>query len=121
MDSRNDMQLSHIWQMLEEKMREDYQGTELSYNLWFGRMELRYLDADSAIFVCENETKQNIISKKYVDFISDCLCAVIGYMPDVEIRVDTSLAPIVPDDGTIISPLKIVQQRRKEREEKLKM
>jgi len=120
MDSRNDMQLSHIWQMLEEKMREDYQGTELSYNLWFGRMELRYLDADSAVFVCENETKQNIISKKYVDFISDCLAAVIGYMPDVEIKVDTSLAPIVPDDGTIISPLKIIKERQKAREEKQK-
>ena len=52
MDSRNDMQLSHIWDMLEEKMRENYQGTKLSYDLWFGRMQLRYLNADSAVFVC---------------------------------------------------------------------
>lgn len=116
MDSRNDMQLSHIWDMLEEKMRENYQGTKLSYDLWFGRMQLRYLDADSAVFVCENETKQGIISKKYVDFISECLAEVIGYTPEITIEVDTSLAPIVPDDGTVISPLKIARERQSQRE-----
>ena len=116
MESRNDMQLSQIWELVVEIMRGKYQGPSHAFQLWFGRVQFRYLDADRAVFVCENETKRQIISTKYIDFISEALEEVIGYAPEITINVDTSLAPIVPDDGTIISPLKIVRERQRQRE-----
>ncbi len=116
MESRNDMQLSQIWELVVEIMRGKYQGPSHAFELWFGRVQFRYLDADRAVFVCENETKRQIISTKYIDFIGDALEDVIGYSPEITIDVDTSLAPIVPDDGTVISPLKIVRERQRQRE-----
>jgi len=117
MEFESNADLSFMWQMLDEKMRQCYSGTEQSYELWFGRMQFRYLDADRAVFVCENETKRGIIQKKYAEFISECLVDVNGYSPEVEIGVDTSLAPSVPDDGTVISPLKIARELEAKRRE----
>ncbi len=112
MDQKNDAYLSDIWFMLDEKMRENYQYTEESYTLWFGRMKLVYLDADKAVFVCENKTKKDIISKRFVEFISTCLNDVIGYAPGIEIEVDESLAPVIPNEEGIISPVEIIKERQ---------
>lgn len=116
MDQLNDAYLSDIWTMLDAKMRESYKYTEESYELWFGRMQLSYLDADKAVFVCENETKRSIISKRFVDFIADSLTDVLGYSPSVTIDVDTSLAPVVPNPDGIISPVEIAKERKAARE-----
>lgn len=116
MEQTNDAYLSDIWMMLDAKMRESYQYTEESYELWFGRMQLSYLDADQAVFVCENETKRGIISKRFMDFIADCMKDVIGYSPIISIEVDKSLAPVVPNEAGVISPVEIAKERRAARE-----
>ncbi len=113
---QNDAELSSIWLMMNDIMRKNYKHSEQSYQLWFGRMRLSYLDAERAVFVCENETKRDIIDKNYIDLITASLVEVIGYQPAVEIAVDTSLAPTIPDDGTVISPLKIVREREAQRQ-----
>jgi len=95
MEFQNNAELSSFWQILDELMRSRYEYSEQSYNLWFGRMQLRALDAEKAVFVCENTTKQEIITKRYTDFIADCLTDILGYRPDVSIAVDTSLAPVI--------------------------
>ncbi|MBE6541693.1 MAG: chromosomal replication initiator protein DnaA [Ruminococcaceae bacterium] len=112
MDNQNAADLSVIWQMTEERMRETYKYTEQSFNLWFGRMQLRFLDAERAVFVCENEFKRGVIEKQYLDFVEDCLTDVLGYSPEVSIGVDKSLAPEVPDDGTTVSPLKMYREKQ---------
>ncbi|MGN1346398.1 MAG: chromosomal replication initiator protein DnaA [Eubacteriales bacterium] len=116
MELQNDADLSEIWRMVNENMRESYKYSEQSYQLWFGRMQLSHLDAERAVFVCENEQKRTIIEKNYKKFITSSLVEVIGYEPVVEIGVDTSLAPKIPDDGSVVSPLKIVRERQAERE-----
>lgn len=116
MDQLSDAYLSDIWAMLDARMRESYQYTEESYELWFGRMQLSYLDADRAVFVCENETKRGIISKRFIDFIADSLTDVLGYAPAVTIEVDKSLAPVVPNSEGIISPVEIAKERKAARE-----
>ena len=95
MEFQNNADLASFWQILDELMRSRYEYSEQSYNLWFGRMELRALDAEKVVFVCENTTKQEIITKRYIDFIADCLTDILGYRPDVSIAVDTSLAPVI--------------------------
>lgn len=117
MDQTNDAYLSDIWMMLDTKMRESYQYTEESYELWFGRMQLSYLDADRAVFVCENETKRGIISKRFLDFIATSMEDVIGYSPVISIEVDKALAPVVPNDAGVISPVEIAKERRATREQ----
>lgn len=112
---QNDAELSSIWQIVSEIMRGHFKRED-SYQLWFGRVCLAYLDADSAVFLCENETKRNIIEKNYLGQLTEALTEAIGYNPNVEIRVDKSLAPEIPDDGTVISPLKILRERQNERE-----
>ena len=116
MESRNDMQLSQIWGLVLEIMRGKYQGPSHAFQLWFGRMEFRYLDAERAMFVCENETKRQIISTKYIDFIGEALEEVIGYFPEITIDVDTSLAPIVPNDGSSYYPMNIVNENKRKHE-----
>lgn len=95
MEFQNNADLASFWQILDEMMRSRYQYSEQSYNLWFGRMQLRCLDAERAVFVCENTTKQEIITKKHTDFIEDCLTEILGYTPEVSIAVDPSLAPVI--------------------------
>ncbi|MBQ8185871.1 MAG: chromosomal replication initiator protein DnaA [Clostridia bacterium] len=95
MEFQNNADLASFWQILDDMMRERYQYSEQSYNLWFGRMQLRALDAERAVFVCENTTKQEIITKRYIDFIADCLTDLLGYKPAVTVSVDPSLAPVI--------------------------
>lgn len=120
MELQNDIDLSSIWLMVSENLRKKI-PSEQSYKLWFDRVCLSYLDAERAVFVCEKELKRGIIEKNYRNLLVDSLVEVIGYEPVVEISVDESLAPEIPDDGSVVSPLKIVREREKEKEkEKIK-
>ena len=91
-------ELGEIRQTLDETMRGRYNGTNQSYQLWFGHLRLDKLDAEKAVFACENLFKHKIITERYLDFISDALEEVIGYRPVLEITVDSSLAPSVRTD-----------------------
>lgn len=113
MPSGYNSDLDLIRQMLDYKMRQTYTGSDQSYELWFARLQLRELDENHAAFFCENEMKRSIISERYIDFIADALFDVIGYETEITIGVDTSLAPVIPDDGTVISPLKLIREREK--------
>ena len=118
MDTENRSEISIIDEMLREIMHANYQNSEQSYELWFGRLQLRRLSTNEAYLVCENELKRKIITEKFTDYIASCLAEVIGYEPIVTIGVDTDLAPVIPDDGTVISPLKILRERQAAREER---
>ncbi len=114
MEFQNDVALSSIWQMVSEIMRGKFKREE-SYQLWFGRVYLAYLDAERALFMCENKLKRDILEKQYREALTEALAEAIGYEPVVEIQVDESLAPEIPDDGSVVSPLKIVREREKEK------
>ncbi len=116
MESRNDMQLSQIWGLVLEIMQERFDGPSYAFNLWFGRMELRYLDADIAMFVCENEAKRQTLTSRFIEFIGEALEEVIGYTPEITVDVDTSLAPVVPNDGSDHYVMNIVNKNKKRRE-----
>ncbi len=90
MELGNDTDLSEIQAMIVEYMRANYHYTQTSFELWFGSLRLIYLDGSRAVFCCENSTKQRILSDKHLGLIKDALDEVLGYVPDVEIRVDAS-------------------------------
>jgi len=115
MEFQNDVDLSSIWQMVSEIIRGNFKREE-SYQLWFGRVYLAYLDAERALFLCENKMKRDILEKQHRKALTEALVEVIGYEPVVEIQVDESLAPEIPDDGSVVSPLKLVRERQAERE-----
>ncbi|MBQ9717579.1 MAG: hypothetical protein IJV76_06260, partial [Clostridia bacterium] len=115
MEFQNDVDLSSIWQMVSEIMRGNFKREE-SYQLWFGRVYLAYLDAERALFMCENKLKRDILEKQHREALTQALIEVIGYEPVVESQVDESLAPEIPDDGSVVSPLKIVREREKEKD-----
>ncbi len=112
MDTENSSEISIIGEMLKEIMHANYEYSQQSYDLWFSRLQLRRLDPNEAYLVCENELKRRIITEKFTEYIADCLADVIGYKPNVRIGVDTDLAPIVPDDGTVDSPLKKLRAKQ---------
>ena len=120
MELQDDIDLTSIREALDDVTRakwEEKKNSKLAYDLWFSRTKIVYLDSDRAVFVCENKSKRDIIEKKYLPFLGECLEFVIGYMPEaISIEVDESLAPEVPDDGSVISPLKIVRERQAARE-----
>ena len=124
MELQDDIDLTSIREALDDVTRakwEEKKNSKLAYDLWFSRTKIVYLDSDRAVFVCENKSKRDIIEKKYLSFLGECLEFVIGYMPEaISIEVDESLAPEVPDDGSVISPLKIVRERQAAREAETK-
>ncbi len=113
---QNKNELELIEQMLDSRMRERYTGSDSSYSLWLSGMKLRSLDENTAHFDVDSQIKANFINSKLLDFISETLSSVVGYDPKITVGVDTSLAKPIEDDGTVISPLKVL----KEREERVK-
>lgn len=89
--SINNNELNAVSVMLERQMRETYDGSKISYDLWFKKFELRELNQNKAIFVCESKFYRDIIAEKFTDFISSSLSVVLGYKPEIEIGVDESL------------------------------
>lgn len=98
MEFANDTDLSEIRSMLYEHMSENYPLTKKSFELWFSYLKLIYLDTEKAVFACDTAIKHKVLMTKYLDFIKQCLEDVIGYSPEVEIKVDPSVAPPNPYD-----------------------
>ena len=93
MDFYSEAELSGIWQAVLEVMRDSYQGSNQSFELWFGHAKLAFLDAESAVLVCENKMKQSVISDRYLTFIRESLREILGYLPELTVEIDPSLAP----------------------------
>ena len=118
MSQSNDAYLCDISKMLDSRMREKYQYTEESYALWFDRMKLVNLDADRAVFACENETQRGIIEKRFTEFIKSSLEDVLGYAPEIVITVDKSLAPVIVNENGIVSQTELIRERKADFEER---
>ena len=95
MDSAGDM--SAIWQIMLNNIKDDREMPETAIDLWFGKFKLVSLYPDKVVFATESELKRGIIETKYTDFLAEHTYRVIGFRPEVEITVDTSLA----GDGTV--------------------
>ncbi len=92
MELANDTELSEIRTMLLEYMRKNYPYSTTSFDLWFGNLRLAYLDGSKAVFCCENNTQKKVLSEKYIGFIKESLEEILGYVPEVEIRVEASIS-----------------------------
>ncbi len=109
MPSTNAEDLLVIWQLLDTMVRNELKMPELAYNLFFGNLHLISLDSRTAVFACEHEKKQEVLKNRYADTLGTCLEKVLGYRPDVVIEVDHALAPELPKDGDVISPVEIAK------------
>jgi len=116
MPANNSGDLSVIWQLMDSQMRAELDLPELAYNLFLGNLHLISLDSKTAVFVCENESKQDVIKHHYAETLQNVLEKIIGYRPELVIEVDPSLAPELPDDGTVRSPLKIAKENMAKKE-----
>ena len=116
MPAKNSGDLLVIWQLLDSMLREELSMPELAYNLFFGNLHLISLDSQTAVFVCESEGKQDVLKNRYAETLGNTLEKIIGYKPDITIKVDPSLAPELPDDGSVRSPVKIAKENIARRE-----
>ena len=116
MPAKNSGDLLVIWQLLDSMLREELSMPELAYNLFFGNLHLISLDSQTAVFVCESEAKQDVLKNRYAETLGNTLEKIIGYKPDITIKVDPSLAPELPDDGSVRSPVKIAKENIARRE-----
>ena len=96
MEFNNDTDLSEIRQMLFEHMKQNYPHTQKSFELWFSYLKLKYLDTEKAVFACDTSIKYKVLMNNHLDFIKSSLEEVIGYVPEVIIEVDPSVAPPNP-------------------------
>lgn len=96
MEFTNDTDLAEIRSMLFEHMSETYTSSKKSFELWFTDLKLIYLDGNKAVFACDTAIKQNVLLNNYLDFIRQSLVDVIGYSPEIEIKIDPSVAPPNP-------------------------
>ena len=44
-----------------------------------------------AVFACDTEIKRKVLTNNHLDFIKKCVLDVIGYSPEIEIKVDPSV------------------------------
>ncbi len=95
--------LSVIQDMLLEHMKQNYSNTQKSFELWFSHFTLTYLDTDAAVFATDTNIKSRVLVNNHLDFIRSSLEEVIGYVPEVEIVVDPSVAPPSPYSKNIFS------------------
>jgi len=118
MPSTNSGDLLVIWQLIDSMLREDTKIPEAAYNLFFGNLHLTSLDSRTAVFVCDHESKQDVLTNIYSDTLSATLEKILGYKPEVVIEVDSSLAPELPKDKAVRSPVEIAKENiaKKEKE-----
>ncbi len=119
MDNMSD--LLAIWQIILNEIRDEKSMPSTAIDLWFGNFKLISLSTDKVVFATDSEMKCGIIKNKYTDFLAEHVFRVIGFKPAVEITVDTSLADLPLDDGTVISPLKRMRELKAEHEGLLKI
>ena len=86
--------LSAIWQIVLNDIRDGSTMPETAIDLWFGKFKMVSLSTDKVVFASDSEMKRGIIKDQYSDFLADHVYNVIGFRPEVEIVVDPSLSPV---------------------------
>lgn len=114
MDSIGD--LSAIWQIILNNIRDERSMPETAIDLWFKKFRLVSLEPNLAVFATDTEAKRRIIKDKYTEFLSRHVENVIGFSLDIEITVDTSLASVPINEDGIISPMELLRRRKAEHE-----
>lgn len=100
--------LSAIWLIILNNIRDEKSMPKTAIDLWFGSLQLVSLSTDKVIFAVENEMKKSIIDKKYIDYLEYHVENVIGFSPKVEVIVDQSLVTPPENDG-VRSPMDIIR------------
>ena len=114
MDSIGD--LSAIWQIILNNIRDERSMPETAIDLWFKKFRLVSLDPSLAVFATDTEAKRRIIKDKYTGFLSRHVENVIGFSLDIEITVDSSLASVPINEDGIISPMELLRRKKAEHE-----
>ena len=86
--------LSAIWQIVLNDIRDESSMPQTAIDLWFGKFKMVSLSTDKVVFASDSEMKRGIIQDKYSEFLADHVYRVIGFRPEVQIVVDPSLSPI---------------------------
>jgi len=86
--------LSAIWQIVLNDIRDESTMPQTAIDLWFGKFKMVSLSTDKVVFASDSEMKRGIIQDKYSEFLADHVYRVIGFRPDVQIVVDPTLSPI---------------------------
>ena len=63
--------LSAIWQIVLNGIRDERSMPETAIDLWFGKFTMVSLSTDKVVFASDSEMKRGIIKEKYSDFLEE--------------------------------------------------
>ena len=79
-------ELSGICEALKEALLEKNVLARSTFDLWFGDISITSLTDSSAVICTPSKLRKNILSTRFKSMLSECLCEVIGFEVDIEIR-----------------------------------
>ncbi len=106
--------LSAIWLIILNNIRDEKSMPKTAIDLWFGGLQLVSLSTEKVIFAAESDMKKGIIEEKYIDYLEHHVENVIGFTPKVEVIVDSTLSKFLANEG-VHSPIEYIREMNKER------
>ena len=76
---------NEIWLLAKKNLQTNLNFSPVSMDLWFGSMELKVLNENTAYFQIENDFKQKMIKTRYLDDVKSAMAEILGF--EVEIVV----------------------------------
>lgn len=83
-------ELNKIWQEVYKLLGEVFFSSS-TLNLWFGGIQLVYLDDEVALMTIDSDFKKSIIDTKYTDTLKDHFTQFLGFEVETEIFSDTKI------------------------------
>ena len=81
--------LSGIWQLVVEKLREKYSSTFVG--LWFEDCKILDLDENRVLLYIENDFKRGVVQGKYAEEIAETIEGLLGFRIKIEFTGDPTL------------------------------
>jgi len=75
-------ELLNIWKLVLSEIKDKFSST--AFDLWFADIVPLEIDENKAVLKLENDFKRDIVQKKYLEVISQCLADVLGFSVNVE-------------------------------------
>ncbi len=87
------------------------------FNLWFGNLEITFLNEKEAVFLAPSPLKKKILVQKYLTVMEDALEEVLGFKVEIKIESDRDPAVDFPVVPSYIDEIKKKEVQSRENEE----
>ena len=82
-----------LWALILTTLEEKKTFSDSSFNLWLKDMELIEMTEDTVYIKVETDFKMNFIKSRYMEFISQVLCEILGFSTKIVLISEESAEP----------------------------